>query len=107
MADNYSDNNKCIDCGKLITNKAARCRLCNTVNSTCYNATICSECGGYKDKGAKICKKCYDKTRFGATNSNYCGATICPKCGEKKSKQAEVCWQCYLKKDKNGKNSHY
>ena len=70
----YNQDNKCIDCNILITNKSTRCLNCQA------------------------------KTRRDEGHSNYQGATICPQCGGKKTRQAIICRQCYNKQDYSGEN---
>lgn len=114
MSDQYSNNNCCIDCGTLITNRSTRCYSCRGKNASGENSpnwrgntTICPQCGGRKNRRAKICRSCSSKNKLGENNPSYRGATICPQCGGYKGRGAKVCQKCYNKTRLGENNSNW
>jgi hypothetical protein len=84
LNNSYSKNNKCKDCGKLITNSSIRCLSCKqkgklnpmfnkkgSLNPRFKHGLNKCKCGKNIGFYAKKCQRCYIKTFSGITNPNF------------------------------------
>ncbi len=111
----YSKNKKCIDCNRLISNDANRCKSCSkkgklspTYKHGKWKNTYCIDCGKLlKNYKAKRCYKCFSKWEKGEHNPNWKGGKTyrhCIYCGRKiKNLYATMCALCRAEKIKTTK----
>ncbi len=69
----YSLKNKCIDCGKIICNKAKRCVHCGNLKKSLARKIehLCPICHNeIKRYNSKLCQRCYHKNKI-SVGSHY------------------------------------
>lgn len=73
LGNNYNKNNRCVDCGKLVSNQSKdRCKKCANKgrrnpgynNGKSCEPTNCIECGKLTTRHSKKCKRCANKNKF-------------------------------------------
>ena len=99
----FNNENRCIECKKIISDNAIRCNSCSSkINKWAINYDKCIECGTIEIKhySKGLCRKCYNRIKMKEYLKGYKSPKkICIKCHEFKEHFARnLCQKCYFQR---------